>query len=84
MSKLKAQFGTADDANFKKCTWSFKMPSDYNVSAGNFAILPQDTYQELIKSIERLCLCVRVHPDYQKGSEFEDMVSSVEKATNEL
>ena len=84
MSNLKAQFGTADDANFKKCIWSFKMPSDYKVSAGNFAILPQDKYQELIKSIERLCFSVRVHPDYQQGSEFEDMVSSVEKAINEL
>jgi hypothetical protein len=40
MSKLKAQFGTADDANFKK---SFKMKSDYKVSAGNFAIVEKAT-----------------------------------------
>jgi len=52
MSLLKAQFGTALTADFEESTWTFEMPEDYEVSAGEFAIVPKEKYDLLIYTLE--------------------------------
>jgi hypothetical protein len=37
---MKTQFGTSQQADFKKATWTFKMDEPFSVLAGDFAIVP--------------------------------------------
>lgn len=83
MSKLKTQFGTALTADFQENTWTFLMPDNFKVSAGEFAILPKDKYNELLVALSRIKDSVSVHPDCVDNSEFADMViTSIEALDN--
>jgi hypothetical protein len=44
----KAQFATADSADFEKNTWTFLMDGNYYVQGGRFAIIRESEYQRLI------------------------------------
>ena len=50
MKTIKTQFGTSISADFDEQTWTFKIPEDFSVSAGEFAIIDKATYEELIRS----------------------------------
>jgi hypothetical protein len=54
MSLLKAQFGTAVTADFEELTWTFEMPETFEVSAGEFAIVPKHKYDLLIYTLEAI------------------------------
>ena len=54
MSILKTQFGTAVTADFEELTWTFEMPKEYEVSAGEFAIVPKEKYDKLIEMFNRI------------------------------
>jgi len=42
------QFGKSAGADFEERTWTFEMPDNFEVVAGDFAIVPIDTYNKLI------------------------------------
>lgn len=80
MSELNTQFGISFDANFDENTWSFEMPNDFHVTAGKFAILPKQKYQDLLRVLRIVRNSIAAHPDCMPNSEFEDMVSSCDDA----
>ena len=84
MSKLKTQIGTAITADFGEKTWTFKMSKDFRVTAGEFAILPKDKYDKLIRAINSLKNSMMAHPDCQEDSEFEGFVSLAEEIIDEV
>ncbi len=49
MKEVKTQFGTAVTADFEESTWTFKMPEDFSVWPGNFAIVDIEVYKQLVK-----------------------------------
>lgn len=84
MSKLKTQFGEALTADFEENTWTFEMEEEFKVSAGKFAIIPKEKYQELLAALKGIMISVNVHPDCDANSEFACMVSRCEDALIEL
>jgi len=61
MSILKTQFGTAVTADFEESTWTFEMPENYEVSAGEFAIVPKEKYEQLLNA------CIEAKKYHQGG-----------------
>lgn len=61
MPILKTQFGTAESADFEHLTWTFKMPENYEVSAGEFAIVPREKYELLLNA------CIEAKRHHQGG-----------------
>ncbi|MDP2687545.1 MAG: hypothetical protein Q8O62_10000 [Aequorivita sp.] len=43
--KTSVQFGTSVTADFQEGTWTFQMPKDFTMTAGNFAILPLSEFR---------------------------------------
>ena len=54
MSKIKTQIGTSVTADFEESSWTFEMPEDFTMSAGKFAILPVDKYNDLIEALHEI------------------------------
>ena len=80
MSKnLGIQFGEAEGANFEERIWSFEMPINFTVSAGEFAIVPQNKYDEIRTALIGIRNSVSAHPDNEENSEFADMISRCDK-----
>ena len=79
-SQLKLQIGKSTSADFSKKTWSFRVENGLEVSAGQFAIIPLDKFDELIESVKSMMLSMNVHPDCEERSEFADMVSICDNA----
>ncbi len=46
---IKTQIGISAGADFSESTWTFKMPEDYIVVAGEFAIVDKALYDELVQ-----------------------------------
>ncbi|WP_281681738.1 hypothetical protein [Zunongwangia profunda] len=44
------QFGKSLIGDFEESTWTFKMPEDFTLSAGKFAIVPEEEYEKLLES----------------------------------
>lgn len=84
MSKLKTQLGDALGADFEENTWTFEMRGEFNVSAGIFAIIPEEKYHKLLTALRGIRNSVNVHPDCEADSEFESMVSRCDDILNEL
>lgn len=84
MSKLKTQFGTAITADFEENTWTFEMNENFNVTAGEFAILPKEKYETLLVALKGIRNSMNVHPDCEENSEFEDMVSRCDDALSDV
>jgi len=82
--QLKTQIGTAVTADFEDNTWTFEMPDEFNVTAGNFAILPLEAYNKLMTAAKGIRNSMKVHPDCQENSEFEAMVDRIDEALNNL
>ena len=61
MSILKTQFGTAATADFDESTWTFEMSENYEVSAGEFAIIPREKYELLLNA------CIEAKKYHQGG-----------------
>lgn len=83
MSKLKTQFGDSVTADGSKNTWTFEMKGQFNVTAGAFAILPEEKYQKLLTALKGIRNSMNVHPDCEPNSEFEDMVSRCDEVIKE-
>jgi len=50
MAHIKTQIGTSDSADFEQNTWTFSMNTRFSVCAGDFAIVPLQSYRDsLIK-----------------------------------
>jgi hypothetical protein len=89
MSKpLPVQFGTADSADFEAMTWTFQMPEGYRVFAGPVAIVPIETYRELLEALERY-VDLDVQADKDEGVSIRcdsglhgAAVAALRKATN--
>lgn len=79
MTELKTQYGIASEADFEKGTWTFKMNGNFEVTAGSYAIVQEDLYQELLSTLKSMMLSIGAHPDCSDGSEFYDMVDSAEE-----
>lgn len=84
MSNLKTQFGDALGADFGENTWTFEMRGDFSISAGAFAIIPEEKYQKLLTALKGIRNSVNVHPDNEEDSEFESMVSRCDEILDEL
>lgn len=56
INRLSTQFGTALIADFEECTWTFEMPESYEVSAGEFAIIPKEKYNKLYQTLLRFSM----------------------------
>ena len=82
--KLNAQFGLSDECDFEESKWTFQMDSDFKVTAGEFAIIPKEKYDNLINAITMIRNSMRVHPDCTTDSEFADMVSGCDNALEGL
>ena len=52
MEKVSTQIGTALTADFEENTWTFLMPENYKVWAGEFAIVDKPIYDELLKALQ--------------------------------
>ena len=49
MIKMKTQFGTSFGADFEYSTWKFKMPKNFEIRAGEFAIVDKQVYDKMIE-----------------------------------
>lgn len=84
MSKLKTQFGTSATADFEENTWTFEFEGDFNVTAGDFAIIPKEKFNRLLTALKGIRNSVTAHPDCEKHSEFDDMVVRCDEALNDI
>ena len=84
MSILKTQIGEALTADFEENTWTFEMPEDFIVTAGEFAIIPKDKYDDLITALKGIRNSMNCHPDCEENSEFKDMVTRSDDALNAI
>lgn len=80
MRKIKTQFGKSVTGDFEEMTWTFEMPEDFKLAAGEFAIVPKDKYDLLITAIKGIANSMNAHPDCTEDSEFEGMVSRCKEA----
>ena len=48
MGKVATQFGTAHSADFEENTWTFLMPDNYKIWAGQFAIVDKPVYDAML------------------------------------
>ena len=68
MSHLKTQFADSVTSDFEDKTWTFEMnDSDFVVTAGNFAIIPRDKYDRILKAFSQI-----KHWDDDLENEFGD------------
>ena len=81
---LKTQFGESATANLEEWTWTFEIIDELKVSAGVFAILPEQKYQKLLTAIKGIRNSMNAHPDCEPNSEFEDMVSRCDEILEAL
>lgn len=84
MEKLKTQFGKAIITDFWKKEWTFHMPHDFRVHGGEFAIIPKEDYDKLLKAMKSMRNSMKAHPDCKTGSEFEDMVCGCDVALSNI
>lgn len=84
MSNLKTQFGKASSADFEENVWTFKMSEGFKVSAGDFAIIPKEKFENILIALRGIINSMCVHPDCEEDSEFECMVSRCDEALSEL
>ena len=64
MSILKTQFGESLTADFQENTWTFEMPTDFKVFAGDFAIVPKENFLELVKALKGISNSIEYQSDY--------------------
>ena len=55
------------------------MNDDFSVSAGNFAIVPKEVYQQMLNALFGIKNYMSAHPDCEPDSEFQDMVNRVDE-----
>jgi hypothetical protein len=48
---MKAQFGCSEGADFAESTWTFLMDSGFVVGAGKYAIVPRETFSDLLETL---------------------------------
>lgn len=84
MSKLKTQIGESLTGDFEENTWTFEMPKDFKVTAGMFAIIPEDKFERLLTALKGIRNSMNAHPDCEPNSEFEDMVTRCDDVLNEI
>lgn len=51
---MKTQLGISVEADFERDTWTFQMPIGYEVSAGQYYIVPKIEYDRIKESIKQL------------------------------
>lgn len=54
MSKLKTQIGESLTADFEEQTWTFEMDENFNITSGEFAIIPKEDYDKLFQILINL------------------------------
>lgn len=54
MKQKEIQFGISEAADFMKNTWVFKMPKNYSVFAGEFALVPKDKFQKAANALNSI------------------------------
>ena len=80
MSHLKTQFAKSLISDFQKNTWTFEMKDKYfSVSAGNFAIVPEELYQQILTALVGIKNSMSAHSDCEPDSEFQDIVNRVDE-----
>ena len=80
MSHLKTQFADSLTSDFQENTWTFEMnDDDFSVTAGNFAIVPEELYQQMLTALVGIKNSMSAHPDCEPDSEFQDMVNRVDE-----
>lgn len=52
--KKEIQFGISATADFEENTWTFEMPEDYSVSAGEYALVPKDKFDKAIEALSAM------------------------------
>lgn len=45
--RFATQIGQSEGADFEEDTWTFKMPEDFEVMAGEFAIMPRANFEAM-------------------------------------
>jgi hypothetical protein len=76
METVSTQFGTAATADFEEMTWTFQMPENFKVWAGEFAIVDKKVYDQLLESFtEIISITDRRHTAWYKAK------SAINKAT---
>ena len=81
---LKTQFGESATADLEEGTWTFEIRDELKVSAGVFAIIPEQKYQNLLIALRGIRNLMNAHPDSEENSEFEDMVSRCDEILESL
>ena len=80
MSHLKTQFADSLTSDFQESTWTFEMnDDDFSVTAGNFAIVPEELYQKMLTALVGIKNSMLANPDCEPDSEFQDMVNRVDE-----
>lgn len=82
--KLKTQLATSLTSDFQENTWTFELDKDFKVMAGDFAILPRESYEKLIIAMKGIVNSMSAHPDYEPNSEFMDMVNRCEDILHDV
>jgi hypothetical protein len=54
MRTVKTQFGISATADFEENTWTFEMPDNYSVWAGNFAIVDKQVYDKMLDALRSI------------------------------
>lgn len=62
---MKTQIGLSDNANFEDLTWTFEMQKGYAVKGGRFAIIPAETYHEIMEDIDKIVFNFPLNADVQ-------------------
>lgn len=84
MSTLRTQIGASAMADFEENTWTFEMQEGYEITAGKFAIIPEDKYKRLLTALRGIRNSMAAHPDCEQGSEFADMIGRVDESLAEI
>ena len=59
--EVATQFGTAYGADFEENTWTFLMPNDFKVWAGEFAIVDKTIYEKMLSVLKTIDDCHDVY-----------------------
>ena len=70
---MKTQIGLAVGADFLENEWTFEMEDDFSVTAGKFAIVPLEHYNDVIQKLEHLA---EAFPNYADIQYMKDDIKS--------
>jgi hypothetical protein len=84
--EVSTQFGTAYGADFEENTWTFLMPDNFKVWAGEFAIVDKTVYEKMLAVLKTIDDCHDVYaPDLgMTNGIFNDVSNAIAAAEGQV